>query len=300
MRTYLFVHRRATTGIGIALLVFLIGVVLFMTGVLPPKGGTSVVDNSNKSGQVNSGGTSSGSSITTGTSDTKVDNSIDPNCNVKDHELEVGEIYFLSNGCHVKGDVEVSLSKDGPWIPKFDNIGSTGLIVVANNPNGTGIYVHAPWGANASPRTVKSLQAEMTKSGCESGCKTIDLVYWPSKDAPTAEKTTVAANNGDCSIKDTEMKSGEKMLVPAGCNIKGDVEFAESQNGVYAKAYKVGHGASDGTLVHLTKDTWIYAQWGANVSPRTVEDLKAEMLKNGCEANSEANKGCEVVNLVIH
>lgn len=87
---------------------------------------------------------------------------------------------------------------------------------------------------------------------------------------------------------DHEMKSGETYDVPAGCNVKGDVEVATSNGS--KSAHK--SNATEGNILSCPDGCKITATFdGANVSPRTVPDLFNEMKGSGCAGG----KGCATV-----
>lgn len=88
---------------------------------------------------------------------------------------------------------------------------------------------------------------------------------------------------------DHEVKPGETYTVPPGCNIKGDVELFV--NGQFVQQ-KQGNDPKVGTIVSCPQGCTIRAPFGANVGPRTVPDLTAEMKSKGCI------DGCTTVNVV--
>lgn len=73
---------------------------------------------------------------------------------------------------------------------------------------------------------------------------------------------------------DHEVKVNETYDVPAGCNVKGDVSVADQQ--LY------DDDPATGLIVSCPHGCAITAPFGANVTPRTVDDLKTEMLSSGC------------------
>lgn len=105
----------------------------------------------------------------------------------------------------------------------------------------------------------------------------------PTAKAPDDGNTT-AVCPGDAEIKDPRPDSGKPTIVDPGCIVKGDVEV----NG--QKLYD--DDPTTGLLVSCPHGCTITAPWGANVSPRTVDDLKSEMLSTGCDA------GCTDVKVV--
>lgn len=95
--------------------------------------------------------------------------------------------------------------------------------------------------------------------------------YLVSNNCQPPAKTADA--NGKCP-GDRELHAGETFQVPAGCNVKGDIVV----NGVK----QFDDDPTTGLLVSCPAGCTIKAPFGANVSPRTVDDLKAEMLASGC------------------
>ncbi len=79
---------------------------------------------------------------------------------------------------------------------------------------------------------------------------------------------------------DHEVHAGETYQVPAGCIVKGDVKVGPSSNGPWEVRYP--SEADNGSLVVFIQTGWIYAQWGANVSNRTLDSLQAELYSSGC------------------
>lgn len=73
---------------------------------------------------------------------------------------------------------------------------------------------------------------------------------------------------------DHVVNSGETYDVPTGCNVKGDVAVADQQ--LY------DDDPTTGLIVSCPHGCTIMAPFGANVTPRTVDDLKTEMLSTGC------------------
>jgi len=90
--------------------------------------------------------------------------------------------------------------------------------------------------------------------------------------APTAAPTGTTATT--VCPGDHEVKAGETYDVPAGCNLKGDVVV----NGVQ----QYDDDPATGLIVSCPHGCTIMAPWGANVTPRAVDDLKTEMLSSGC------------------
>lgn len=87
--------------------------------------------------------------------------------------------------------------------------------------------------------------------------------------APAGNTTAMAVCPGDHVVQ-----TGETYQVPAGCNVKGDVSVAGQQ--LY------DDDPATGLIVSCPNGCSIMAPFGANVTPRTVDDLKAEMLSSGC------------------
>ncbi len=73
---------------------------------------------------------------------------------------------------------------------------------------------------------------------------------------------------------DHVVNPNETYNVPPGCIVKGDVQVNGQQ--LY------DDDPATGLLVSCPQGCTIMAPWGANVSPRTVDDLKSEMLSSGC------------------
>lgn len=222
-----------------------------------------------------------------------------------DHEMHEGDVYYMNPDCHVKGDVEVSNSKNGPWEPLFDDVGSTGLIVTCPE----GCYVHVPdgnGGANVSPRTVDDLEAEMLESGCENqaGCTTVDKEIWPWSDDTSeaqAQPTEPVYNppaTDPCALSIPKKKDGEDavpVLVPANCRISGDVEVSDSgRDGPFTPLYDSDQAT--GLVVSTTHEAWYRSPWGASASSASVEDLQASQMAVGCGLAT----GCEESIPVTH
>jgi hypothetical protein len=105
--------------------------------------------------------------------------------------------------------------------------------------------------------------------------------------AQTQDQATTCP--GDKPVADPRPSQGTPVQVEAGCNVKGDVEVAGSQNGTYAPAHL--SEASSGNILSCPEGCWIRADFGANITPRTVPDLANEMKTSGCEGNN----GCATV-----
>lgn len=86
---------------------------------------------------------------------------------------------------------------------------------------------------------------------------------------------------------DHHVQNGETYVVPAGCNVKGDV----SANGT--KYYD--DDPATGLIVSCPNGCTIDAPWGANVTPRDVNDIEQELRNSGCEGQA----GCADVRIVI-
>lgn len=87
--------------------------------------------------------------------------------------------------------------------------------------------------------------------------------------------------------QDYHVDNGEEFNVPAGCQIKGDVIVNGEQ--------LFDNDANTGLIVSCPQGCQIKAPWGANVTPRDVDDLKEEMLSSGCGMTS----GCNDVKIVV-
>ncbi len=94
---------------------------------------------------------------------------------------------------------------------------------------------------------------------------------------------------GDKSVADPRPAKGSPVEVEAGCNVKGDLVVSSSKDGVYKAANK--NEASSGNILSCPEGCWIRADYGANITPRTVPDLYNEMKTSGCEGQ----KGCKTV-----
>lgn len=90
---------------------------------------------------------------------------------------------------------------------------------------------------------------------------------------PEAQLTVAAAMTSKCP-GDHVVNTGQTYDVPAGCNVKGDVIVNGKQ--LY------DDDPATGLIVSCPNGCTITAPWGANVSPRTVGDLKSEMRSTGC------------------
>lgn len=184
-----------------------------------------------------------------------------------DHEVKAGETYQVLAGCNVKGDVEINGRKE------YDDDQATGLIVSC--PNGCVIF--AQWGANVSPRSVDDLKAEMIASGCGSKCRDVKVVVIDG------------ASQAAC---DVSLPKGAKAIVPSGCIVSGDVEFASSENGPFKAIYDSDQ--TTGLVVVVKSDTWIRAPFGASVTNASVDDVVNAVKQTGCGLPN----GCRVVNKV--
>jgi len=102
-----------------------------------------------------------------------------------------------------------------------------------------------------------------------------------SNGSPTPGETAGSTCPGD-----HEMHPGDTYHVPAGCIGKGDLEV--NVNGAWVSAHK---SDGQGNLLECPDGCEVLAQYGANISNRTYDDLENEQLEIGC-AN---NQGCEVV-----
>lgn len=105
--------------------------------------------------------------------------------------------------------------------------------------------------------------------------------------AQTEQATTTCP--GDNPVADPRPSKGTPVHVDAGCNVKGDVEASGSESGSYAPAHL--SEASSGNILSCPEGCWIRADFGANITPRTVPDLVNEMKTSGCEGG----KGCATV-----
>lgn len=86
------------------------------------------------------------------------------------------------------------------------------------------------------------------------------------------------ASGGTCP-QDYEIEKNQEFDVPAGCNVKGDVAVWENN----AFVNKFDNDANTGLIVVCPSGCKIKAPYGANVSPRTIDDLKKEMIEeSGC------------------
>lgn len=94
---------------------------------------------------------------------------------------------------------------------------------------------------------------------------------------------------GDKSVADPRPAKGSPVEVEAGCNVKGDLVVSSSKDGTYTAAHK--NEANSGNILSCPEGCWIRADYGANITPRTVPDLYNEMKTSGCEGQ----KGCKTV-----
>ena len=211
-----------------------------------------------------------------------------------EHEVHANETYDVPAGCNVKGDVSVK-DKSGQYVVKFDTgTGSelTGLIVSCPK----GCTIKAPYGANVTPDTVDTLKAAMLKDGCDKqqGCKKVDVFV--VEDGPAAKAgTTPAASTTAAPVDkcDPSLGKGEKMLVPVGCVVSGDVSTGPSETGPW---HFEGKGVNtDGTIVVVkTAPIWVFAPYGASVTGANPDDVKATMMQVGCGFST----GCKTVTVV--
>lgn len=100
--------------------------------------------------------------------------------------------------------------------------------------------------------------------------RTSSTAMAPASVTPTPDKTTAST----VCPGDHEVKANETYDVPAGCNVKGDVSVADQR--LY------DDDPATGLIVSCPHGCNITAPFGANVTPRTVDDLKTEMLSSGC------------------
>ena len=95
----------------------------------------------------------------------------------------------------------------------------------------------------------------------------------------SAVSTTGGTQGPKCpGDKEVHADTNAVVTVEAGCNVKGDVSVFE--NGSFVKEFD--DEASTGLIVSCPQGCQIKAPFGANISPRTVDDLKSEMLSSGC------------------
>lgn len=91
----------------------------------------------------------------------------------------------------------------------------------------------------------------------------------------SAASTTGGIQTAKCpGDKEVHADANAVVTVEAGCSVKGDVVV----NGVK----QFDDDATTGLIVSCPNGCAITAPFGANVTPRNVEDLKAEMLSSGC------------------
>ena len=91
----------------------------------------------------------------------------------------------------------------------------------------------------------------------------------------------VAGGGSGCPDADKHLEKNEVYQTHRGCTAKGDVEMSSSQSGPWTKLYD--DKAETGLLVTCVQEPcWVTTPFGANVTPRTVDDLKAEELRVGC------------------
>ena len=106
--------------------------------------------------------------------------------------------------------------------------------------------------------------------------------------AATSPTTPPQGGTVDACV-DQEVHAGEKVFIASTCNVKGDVQVSDAENGTFTALYD--SDPNTGLLVSCPNGCWVYAEWGANISPRNVDDLTAEMRSSGCDAD-----GCGSVN----
>ena len=104
---------------------------------------------------------------------------------------------------------------------------------------------------------------------------------------PTATAGTTRYVDEEC--LDKELHADDVAYMPDCLTAKGDVEVSNSNNGPWTRMYDdVG---STGVLLSCPDGCWIRAPFGANLSPRSIDDLENEMRRTGCEDH----RGCEKV-----
>lgn len=192
-----------------------------------------------------------------------------------DHEMHEGDTYNVRPDCLVKGDVEVSQSKDGPWIRQYDDDANTGTVVSCPD----GCWVHAPFGANVTPRSYDSVRDEMLSNGCDNGCESVNLVTWSDSgytDKTIAAEPTTPAAPAVPAVDKCAMSipNGQKVHVPAGCVVSGDVAV----NGTVL----YDSDQATGLVVVMNQDGDVFAPYGASVSSSDPNDVAAAVDATGC------------------
>lgn len=191
-----------------------------------------------------------------------------------DREVKAGETVQVPPGCNVKGDVVVN------GVRQYDGDATTGLIVSCPN----GCTITAPFGANVTPRGIDDLRAEMLSSGCGSKCTSLRVV---TVDGGVSKPPVTVTN-----LCDVSLPKGAKALVPGGCVVSGDVEFASSESGPFRALYDSDQ--TTGLVVVVRSDMWIRAPYGASVTNASVDDVVNAVKQTGCGLPN----GCRVVNTV--
>lgn len=184
-------------------------------------------------------------------------------CNVPDFTAEKGKEYDVAAGCNIKGDVSIRLP-DGSYQKQYVE-GSDGTIGnIVSCPQGC--HIRADFGANVGPRTVPDLTAEMQKTGCVGGCKTVTphVINACGKDGcGNGGKAPSPQVSAQC---EPEIKLGDKRVVAAGCVVVGDVLIR--QVGSSQDFKPVFDNLKDtGTVQQLTQPMEVWNLQGASVMP---------------------------------
>lgn len=170
-------------------------------------------------------------------------------------KIEPGQIVEVLPCQIVKGEAEVSVSPEGPFLVLYDDDPTTGHLLSCPE----GCFVKAPWGAGLSAQSLETLEAELKTDGCvdQAGCAEVLTTVWIPGDQPTTNK---------CEFS---IPKEESRLVPAGCFVSGDVRI-RNEIGEFVNWYDDDEDTA--LLVIINKDVEVNAPHGASVAPLVNQD----------------------------
>jgi hypothetical protein len=186
-----------------------------------------------------------------------------------DKHVKENETIRVHAGCRVKGDIELwNGHRFVRLYDKGEGSEKTGLVTSCTKS----CKIHAPFGANVTPRSVSSLKRELMRTGCGGhGCESVKVVVFPHKGKPT---------KGVCN---KEIASGHKLLIRGSCRVSGDIEVSRSKDGDYTALYD--DKSETGTLLRVPDGhkVWVRAPFsGASANSRSVDENVSSMKKDGC------------------
>lgn len=88
--------------------------------------------------------------------------------------------------------------------------------------------------------------------------------------------------NGECFGK---IGRGEYAFVPSNCRASGDFKISATRDGKYEPQYVKNSDGTIGNVISVdnAKGVWVYAQWGGNVTSKSVYTVMLEMKHaSGC------------------